>query len=70
MPKRKYVIKLSPEEKATEMLNKYGQVDAIVQVKQVMCFIEMKDVRIQKYWNDVHSLLINSNFVRGKQNQV
>jgi hypothetical protein len=70
MPKRKYVIKLSPEEKATEMLNKYGKTDALVQVKQIMCFIEMKDVHIQKYWNDVHSLLNNSNFVRGKQNQV
>jgi hypothetical protein len=70
MPKRKYVIKLSPEEKATEMLNKYGQADALVQVKQIICFVEMKDVRIQKYWDDVQSLLINPNFIRGKQNQV
>jgi hypothetical protein len=70
MAKKKYLIKLSPEEKASEMLKKYGQVDAIVQVKQIMCFIEMKDVRIQKYWDDVHSLLINPNSIREKQNQV
>jgi hypothetical protein len=70
MPKKRYVNKLSPEQKASEMLQRYGQKDAIVQVKQILCFIESKDVRTMKYWDEVHSLLTNTNFAREKEKYV
>ncbi len=70
MPKKRYVNKLSPEQKASEMLQRYGQKDAIVQVKQILCFIESKDVRTMKYWDEVYSLLTNTNFAREKENHV
>ena len=52
------------------MLQRYGQKDAIVQVKQILCFIESKDVRTMKYWDEVHSLLTNTNFAREKEKYV
>lgn len=59
MKQKKYINTLSPLEKAREMVDKYGFTDAKIQVNQVIFFIEEKDVKTRKYWDQVLLLLKN-----------
>lgn len=69
--KRKRKQELIPaEQKAKSMLERYGFKDALVQIEQVICFIDINDMKTKKYWDRVLELVRNPNISTAKENQL
>lgn len=52
------------------MLERYGFKDALVQIEQVICFIDINDMKTKKYWDRVLELVRSLNISTAKENQL
>lgn len=57
-------ILVTAEQKAEEMIRRYESDDAKIQAKQILCFIDDKDIKTKNYWKKVLILLEHSHFLQ------
>ncbi len=64
MKTKKFSKQPPANEKARDLLLKYATPeDAQVQVKQILCFIEVDDSKERNYWTQVETLLHDFNLI-------